>query len=517
MNKEVVLPWLDLGIKYAVLMFSNYYLFMRCVSEKRDNKKIVYALFFSAAMGISLIWLRNKIDPMHLPLMLVYTTVTNCLLYRNEISGEPHGESRQGRLKLSDIVVLSLLCFAFCEALFMLVGFVASVLLSIFYYNLMPESHNSVWDFLNDTPVHVASYIVMITLVWVVTYLSARVRRLRRGLLSIVERRRSGTVIMVALLMLMVVMSFGSRGATDTSSSEAKTALLIPAMVFCVAMIVLTQREIKSDHCMKIRERNLLLLEGSLSEKDKEIAGLVKDNENLAGIIRRDSELLATLSDGLKKGADSDEITREAETVEKLYAGRCEAVSLLENHGRKVTETGVNSVDAILCYMAYLAEGRGIDFEVNVQSDMNGVIGEKINRREFNTILADLTENAIISAGAVKERHVEVMLLRNNENFRLEVLDSGERFDVGVLKNMGKKRITTHSGEGGSGIGMMTLFNILRETGASFAIEEFAEGAKYHKAVSVTFDGARKFRIITDRAEELKQALRSDRFAIEKR
>ena len=99
------------------------------------------------------------------------------------------------------------------------------------------------------------------------------------------------------------------------------------------------------------------------------------------------------------------------------------------------------------------------------------------------------------------------------------ILKAAENFgvDVGVLKNMGKKRITTHSGEGGSGIGMMTLFNILRETGASFAIEEFAEGAKYHKAVSVTFDGARKFRIITDRAEELKQALRSDRFAIEKR
>ena len=107
----------------------------------------------------------------------------------------------------------------------------------------------------------------------------------------------------------------------------------------------------------------------------------------------------------------------------------------------------------MLNLMACKAQDRGVDFEVNVGSDISGLIGAGIERREFNTLLADLAENAIISAGAAKERHVEVMLLRNDENYCLEVLDSGDRFDLGVLKNMGKKRITTHSGEGGSGIG----------------------------------------------------------------
>ena len=95
------------------------------------------------------------------------------------------------------------------------------------------------------------------------------------------------------------------------------------------------------------------------------------------------------------------------------------------------------------------------------------------------------------------------------------VSHSGERFDVGVLKNMGKRRITTHSGDGGSGIGMMTLFQILLETGASFTIDEFADSEKYHKAVIVSFDGAGRFRIITDRADELRQVLKNERFTIE--
>ena len=112
------------------------------------------------------------------------------------------------------------------------------------------------------------------------------------------------------------------------------------------------------------------------------------------------------------------------------------------------------------------------------------------------------------------------MLLRNEEHLRLEVLDSGNRFDIEVLKKMGRQRITTHAEEGGSGIGLMTLFKFLRQTGASLAIEEYSgaeSNAKYNKSVRVTFDGEGRLRLITDRADELKKALKSGRFEITKR
>ena len=484
MTYEVTIPWLDFGVKYAVFVFSVYYLFMRCVSEKQDRKKLAFSAFFSAAIGVSLIWLRPMTAPMHITMMVSYIIVTNSLLYRNVVGGT---ESREIKLGLSDIAALSMLCFAYCEALFMIVGFLFSVVFSVIYCYFVPEGHNSVWDFLNDVDVHITAYAVMISMVWVMTYLSARIRRFRRGLMNIVERRKIGTIIMTALLMLTALMAFGSRGSHENTVTGLRTALFVPTMLFCVAMIILTRLEIRDDYLMQIRNRNLLLLEGSLAEKDREISALVSDNENLARI----------------------------KALEKMYSGRCEAISLLEEHGSKIADTGVNSVDAILRYMAFKAEDKEIDFEVNVQSDMHGLIGEKINRREFNTILADLTENAIISAGAVKEKHVEVMLLRNQDSLCLKVFDSGERFDVGVLKNMGKRRITTHSGDGGSGIGLMTLFQILLETGASFTIDEFADSEKYHKAVIVSFDGAGRFRIITDRADELRQVLKNERFTIE--
>ena len=513
MNNEVVIPWLDIGVKYAVLMFSAYYLFMRCINDKLDKKKTAIVMFFSVAISVSFIWIRAIISPMQHPLMLVYLTLTNCFLYRNEIS---HEEKPQGRLQLSNIVVLSLLCFSYCEALFMIIGFTFSALLSVTYYEFRPVNSNSIWDFLNDIPVHIASYVVSIFMVWMMTYLSARIRRFRRGLIDIVAHKTANTVIMVAMLLLTVVMAFGGTGI-DTPYTVVRALLFVPTMAFCVVMIICTRREIMVDYISQIRERNMLLLEGSLVEKEKKIAELELDNERLAGIIRRDSELLRVMSDGLKSGSDSAQVFQAAETIEKLYTGRCDAVASLESHGRQVEGTGESTIDAILHYMACIAEDKGIEFEVDVQTDMKKLLGGEINRREFNTILADLTQNAIISAGTMKDRRVEVILLRYEDHFCLEVLDSGERFDVGVLKNMGKKPVTTHQGEGGSGIGLMTLFKILKNTGASFAIEEFSCGEKYNKAVSVTFDGAGKYRIITDRAEELKQALRSQRFEIKNR
>ena len=516
---EITIPWLDFGLKYAVLMFGMYYLFMRCLSEKFDRNKAVASFFFSSAMGYSLIWLRMKLGLMHLALLLIYFILTNCLMYRKDTDGR---EERAGRPKLGDIVVLSLLCFAFCEALFMLVGLASSAVLSVFYYNLVPDDSNSVWGFLNNTPVHTAAYLVMIAMVWITTWFMAGMKRLRQGLWNIVEHREAGTAIMFAVLMLIAVMSFGGSYLSGNHQAVSSILFLI-TIAFCVCMPFWIKGEIKADYVRRIRHRNLVLMEGSLAEKDREIASLSDDNEKLAEVIRRDSELLRVITDGLKNGGDSERTEKAAAEVERLYGGRSDAVHSLESHGRSTFRTGDSTVDAILLFMAYKAEKKGVDFTVKADPDAKPCFGEKIERREFNTILADLTENAIISAGAVKDRRVEVMFRRNGQSLRLEVLDSGEMFDTEVLRKMGSQRVTTHAGEGGSGIGLMTLFGILRTTGASFEIEEYPlgeenpDGKKYNKSVGVTFDGKGRLRLVTDRADELKQSLKSGRFEISKR
>ena len=511
-KNDVIIPWLDFGVKYMVLIFSMYYLFMRCVSEKHDVRKMTAYTFFSVAMGLFLFRFRLALGETYILMMFIYFALTNCLLYRKEIES---GYDSDNCIKLRDISLLSLICFAFCEALFLIVGIVSSTMLSVFYYNFVPQGHNSVWDFLNNKPVHTAAYVLMISMVWVTTYLVSSVKRLRQGLMNIVRHSVAGTAAMLAMFLLAVVMTFNSVSIED-DTRILRTILFNFVTLFCVVMVFFTKREIRSDYISQIRKKNLTLMEEILEEKNKEIAKVAKDNEKLAGIIRCDSELLGTVIDGLRTGENSEGMLRAAQTVEEIYSGRCEAVANLESCGISIEKTGVSSVDNVLLYMACKAEKKGVDFSVSTQPEVVKIFDEKIDRRTFNTILADLADNAIISARSVEAKFVEVRLLDIEDKPRLEVLDSGENFKPEVLKNLGRRRITTHANDGGSGIGLMNLFGIMKQTQASFTIEEYpCDGSrgKYTKALSVTFDGAGKYRIISYRADQLKREVKG-RFEI---
>lgn len=102
-KNDVIIPWLDFGVKYMVLIFSMYYLFMRCVSEKHDVRKMTAYTFFSVAMGLFLFRFRLALGETYILMMLIYFALTNCLLYRKEIES---GYDSDNCIKLRDISLL---------------------------------------------------------------------------------------------------------------------------------------------------------------------------------------------------------------------------------------------------------------------------------------------------------------------------------------------------------------------------------------------------------------------------
>ena len=516
MNNEVILPWLDVGIKYSVLIYSMYYLFTHCVREKPEKSEYAAAGFYSTAVGFSLIWIRPILKPMHAPLILAFLILTNCLRYR----GNPGGsDSEQSHMNPRDIATLSVLCFAFCFAVYFVTGFLGSVILSVLYDTFVPPDRNSVGDFLHDIPVHIAAYAVMIFMYWHITYLASGMKRLRRGLLTIVKSRSAGVGVMLAAVLLLLGTFFSGLG-TSGASLVVETLVLIPTLLIGVVVVFWMRREISAEYIRQLRRRNAELIINSLAEKDGIISSLISDNDDLASVMRSDNLLLARLDEAFHSGASADEIVRAAGAVEQAYAGRSLAVAAMESHGNPGEETGVRSVDAILDYLAGRAMNDGIRFDVSVSANLGGVLSDERERLEFGTMLADLTENAIIATRSAGADAVGVHISRNGENCCLEVLDSGGPFSEDVLRNMGKKQITTHSGEGGSGIGLMTLFKILRCNGAGLTIEEYPNGGKYTKSVRVTFDGSGRMKLITDRFDRespFRMPLRVGRFEISRR
>ena len=86
----------------------------------------------------------------------------------------------------------------------------------------------------------------------------------------------------------------------------------------------------------------------------------------------------------------------------------------------------------------------------------------------------------------------------------VNIQDSGIPFEAETLTNLGVKKSTTHADTGGSGIGYMTVFEILKECGASLTITEYApENYSFTKAVKIRFDGKLGYAINSYRANEL--------------
>ena len=109
----------------------------------------------------------------------------------------------------------------------------------------------------------------------------------------------------------------------------------------------------------------------------------------------------------------------------------------------------------------------------------------------------ELRENHILPLCAMLGcyKAEEERIAAYNDSLKMSVFDSGEPFDDKVKKKLGRLRVTTHKDEGGSGIGMMTTFEILKKYKASFTIDEQIDNGTYTKKVCVCFDGKGNIKI----------------------
>ena len=138
-----------------------------------------------------------------------------------------------------------------------------------------------------------------------------------------------------------------------------------------------------------------------------------------------------------------------------------------------------------------------INFDLSFSEDSKSLILNIISESDLHTLLADLTENAIIASQNSSKKNILVQIVFSSDLTSIEILDSGESFAPEVLHNIGRKPVTTHPEEGGSGIGLMTTFEIAAKYKASFTIDELPDEVSFTKKIAVCFDGLAQYRINT--------------------
>jgi sensor histidine kinase regulating citrate/malate metabolism len=148
------------------------------------------------------------------------------------------------------------------------------------------------------------------------------------------------------------------------------------------------------------------------------------------------------------------------------------------------------------------ATKQGISFDFILTENIKEVAENTLSREQLSTLLADLIENAIIAVSHNPEKNlskkIAVSMAIVQDILEIEIQDSGISFAPETLKKLGIEKATTYQDSGGSGIGYLTVFKILKENNGSLVINEsFKENPNFTKSIIVRFDDKGEFIVIS--------------------
>lgn len=250
----------------------------------------------------------------------------------------------------------------------------------------------------------------------------------------------------------------------------------------------------------------------TFSAQERSIENLSMENEyltkelsklnQLSSISHKTNHEIDVLKSKLKD-MDAGDILGELNKLSDSYHESVRSVTskgLLQN-------TNVKEIDDVLNYMQSVCNKSNIDFAIRVNGSVNYMIENYISVDKLKTLLSDHIKNAVIaiSHSDNKFKSILVVIGEFENHYGLSIFDSGIEFNISTLVNLGLKATTSHKSEGGTGFGVMTTFETLKETKASFIIEEkvFKEYS-YTKAITILFDDLNNYCINSYRNKAIK-------------
>lgn len=332
----------------------------------------------------------------------------------------------------------------------------------------------------------------------VLTILLFRIKRLHHGFPFLSDSRYGDLGVYLSTTILVIISFLGVK-----SESQYIGAVLFSVLLICgLVLWFWWKNRMVKEYMEQLRLRERQELETIISSKDDEITLLKKENEAFSKIIHKDNKLLPAMELAVKEtlcaiannNNQAERILRTEKILtqlETVSAERAGIVSNYEHTDSGLPSTGVLTFDALLSYMQQKAKVKNVALELDFDETVSELIPTVISQEDASTLLADLLENAIIAAGENEQnRCVRVEFGKKDTCPCICISDTGGPFPDEVKQSWGKQRVTTHADSGGSGIGMMTTYEICKRYRASFLVEDLDSDAIYTKCVSVCFDGA---------------------------
>ena len=346
--------------------------------------------------------------------------------------------------------------------------------------------------------------------------LSFRFKRFKNGMPFLQYEALENVGFFISIIFLVCVSIY--RGTSTVHTNFTLFLLQITLLISVWILFCWWSKRLKTIYLNNLKQRELESLKQEILLLQEEVEHLKQNNNDLSKLIHKDNKLIPameyTVTNLFHSAIFTDKTTKEQaeELLSQLKSISDERKGILtayKNTYTPIDKTGVLSVDAMCHYMQQCSQAKGVQFHFNFSVDVKYFTEHILSVDKLTTLIADLTENAIISTMDSVIKNVLLSMEKKEAIYSLHIYDSGKLFERAPLLHLGINSFTTHPNEGGSGIGLMTTLEIIKAHKASFVLKELTDNSTYTKVVSICFDGLEQIRVTTARPEIL--ALSKDR------
>lgn len=396
----------------------------------------------------------------------------------------------------------SLFSFALSFIALNLSSIIITILISPFYYGV----YELPWAF-----IHICAWILQILLLFGCFHIP----RLRKGMsfLYNMSSNNIGSVFCLFTIASVIII-------LQSKTYIRHIILTFSAIIFFIGFLLIYwwNYHITQTYRKFLKKNEIDSLMLLLEERNQEILYLKSENDKLARLIHKDNKLIPAISNAIfesyENGVSIDLPNLETDSslctkLKQLYNERVEALETYEKKTQVLPQTAFDSINATLSFMHLEALKSHIPYQIVLFDNLASTIPNEITEDDFNLLLSELLSNALNACKDIPSASIQIFLGKTDGISTIKISNLGKIFTIETLRNLGITRHTTHTNDGGSGIGLMDIWKIKQKYSATLLIDETVdtESKLAHTSVNILFNHKNHYILQSDRQKELSKIL----------
>ena len=355
---------------------------------------------------------------------------------------------------------------------------------------------------INNDYVILASILIVFMILFKKVY---HIKRLKNGL-TFLKNNENNKYLELLILNISATL-FLAITILSNVEIRAKRSIFVYTIIFSTIMFIIIYKSLQLYYKQKLQEREVEEIKEELKNREKEIKEL--ENENLK--LNKKNHSIAhkqkSLEYELKQLLANNQIINKNNIKDKIEDLSKEMQN--ETISVELAKTNIEEIDSMLKYMQSECMKNKIDFQLQLNGNIHHMVNTYIEKEDLEILIADMIKNALIAINNSKNinKGILVRLGLIDGKYSLYIYDSGIEFEIDTLINLGIKPSTTHSNDGGTGMGWMNTFDTLKKYKASLVIDEYGKPVEdnFTKVINIIFDNENTYKINSYREKEIKK------------